>query len=161
MPRDTASPPLPTEPSALPPEASREALLALWRELFSEDPPKGLSQAFLRRFTAYEQQVRARGGLPRKLLADLVRLEAGTARPAAPALPPGGRLLRDWNGVTHVVEITGDGCLWQGQKFRSLTAVARAITGAHWSGPRFFGMGAAKPAAVARTTRRGPGAGAA
>ena len=56
------------------------------------------------------------------------------------ALKPGGRLLREWNGVTHVVEVTETGFLWNGETWRSLSAIARAITGTHWSGPRFFGL---------------------
>ena len=53
---------------------------------------------------------------------------------------PGTRLVREWNGVTHVVEVTETGATWNGQHWRSLSAVAREITGAHWSGPRFFGL---------------------
>ena len=53
---------------------------------------------------------------------------------------PGGRLLREWNGITHVVEIGEDGFVWRDARYRSLSAIAREITGAHWSGPRFFGL---------------------
>lgn len=49
-------------------------------------------------------------------------------------------MLREWNGVTHVVEVTETGFLWNGETWRSLSAIAREITGAHWSGPRFFGL---------------------
>jgi hypothetical protein len=57
-----------------------------------------------------------------------------------PRLKPGGRLLREWGGVTHVVEV-GDGVFhWRGKSWSSLSAIARAITGARWSGPRFFGL---------------------
>jgi len=61
-------------------------------------------------------------------------------RTARLALKPGGRLLREWNRVTHVVDITEGGFAWNGQSYRSLSAIAREITGAHWSGPRFFGL---------------------
>ncbi|WP_283054676.1 DUF2924 domain-containing protein [Thetidibacter halocola] len=62
-------------------------------------------------------------------------------RPASsPALKPGGRLIREWNGVTHVVDIVEGGFLWNGQRHASLSPIARAITGARWSGPRFFGL---------------------
>ncbi|WP_423827748.1 DUF2924 domain-containing protein [Shimia abyssi] len=57
-----------------------------------------------------------------------------------PALKPGGRLIREWNGVTHVVEVVEGGFLWKGQRYASLSPIARAITGARWSGPRFFGL---------------------
>ena len=55
-------------------------------------------------------------------------------------LVPGVRLLRDWNGRTHVVDVTEAGYLYEGETYRSLSAIARKITGAHWSGPRFFGL---------------------
>jgi hypothetical protein len=55
-------------------------------------------------------------------------------------LKPGARLLRDWNGRTHVVDVTDAGYQWNGETHRSLSAIARAITGARWSGPRFFGI---------------------
>lgn len=53
---------------------------------------------------------------------------------------PGARLLRDWNGRTHVIDVTENGYLYDGTIYRSLSAIARRITGAHWSGPRFFGL---------------------
>jgi hypothetical protein len=52
----------------------------------------------------------------------------------------GGRILREWNGVTHVVDVLDLGFRWNGTTYRSLSAIARAITGARWSGPRFFGL---------------------
>jgi len=73
---------------------------------------------------------------------------AGEVKPkvSSPALKPGGRLLREWNGVTHVVDVTDGGFVWKGETWRSLSAIAREITGAHWSGPRFFGLnGKARP----------------
>jgi hypothetical protein len=56
------------------------------------------------------------------------------------SLRPGTRLVREWRGVTHMVLIHADGIEWRGQRYRSLTIVARKITGARWSGPRFFGL---------------------
>ena len=53
---------------------------------------------------------------------------------------PGTRLIREWRGVTHAVLVHADGYEWQGERHRSLSLIARAITGAHWSGPRFFGL---------------------
>jgi len=121
----------------------RAALLAAWRQLFGSPAPKKISRPLLLRFLAFELQARERGGLPKSVLADLARSgRAGKpARPTSPRLKPGGRLLREWNGVTHVVEVTPEGYLWRGTTYRSLSAIARAITGAHWSGPRFFGLG--------------------
>lgn len=118
----------------------RAALLAAWPDFFSAPAPKGISRTFLRRFLAFEVQARRQGGLPKRVTAALRRDEKVARRSATPTLKPGGRLLREWNGVAHVVEVTAEGYLWNGARYRSLSAVAREITGAHWSGPRFFGL---------------------
>jgi hypothetical protein len=81
--------------------------------------------------------------LPTALRARLDRIAAGAERKASPKIKPGARLLREWNGTTHVVDVLPDGFLWNGTRHRSLSAIARAITGARWSGPRFFGIVAA------------------
>ncbi|MCU9846723.1 DUF2924 domain-containing protein [Defluviimonas sp. WL0024] len=120
--------------------ADRQTLIAWWRQIFGSNVPKGLSQGFLRRFLAFELQSRQHGGLPTSLLAQLRRIDLGHERRPTASLQPGARLLREWNGVTHVVEMLPRGCLWNGKSYRSLSAVARAITGAQWSGPRFFGL---------------------
>ena len=118
----------------------RVALIAAWSDLIGSPVPKGLSQTLLHRILATEVQTRRYGGLPARVKTALRRNERDRRRPKSPVLKPGGRLLREWNGVTHVVEITEDGCHWNGQHYRSLSAIAREITGAHWSGPRFFGL---------------------
>jgi len=118
----------------------RNELLVLWAELLGGAPPKSLSRPFLRRILAFELQARRHGGLPAAVARQLARIAAGEDRPKTPGLRPGGRLIREWNGVTHVVEVTAEGYLWRGTRHRSLSAIARAITGAHWSGPRFFGL---------------------
>ncbi len=121
------------------PEMDRRALLAAWRGLFPEPPPKGLSAPFLRRFLAFELQARRHGGLPKSYQRALKTAAAPKTRPAR-SLKPGGRLLREWNGVTHTVDVTDDAFIWRGECYRSLSAIARAITGVRWSGPRFFGL---------------------
>jgi hypothetical protein len=118
----------------------RAALMAAWSDLFRSPVPKGLSQSFLRRFLAFEVQARQLGGLPKRFLANLDGQNAAKAARSDATLKPGGRLLREWNGVTHSVEVIDEGFRWNGQAYRSLSAVARAITGARWSGPRFFGL---------------------
>lgn len=145
----------------------RDALLDLWRDCFGGSAPKGMSLSFLRRFLAFELQARAQGGLPAPLRAKLDRIDAGRDRAPTPSLTSGGRLLREWNGITHVVDVTPRGYLWQGKYHRSLSVIARAITGAHWSGPRFFGVkktagsggaaGAAKPKAAPQGRRKAGG----
>lgn len=102
--------------------------------------PRGLSQPFLRRFIAFELQSRRKGGLPRAVAAAIEKGAGGKPRRVSPSLKPGGRLVREWNGVSHVVDVTEVGFAWNGRSYRSLSAIARAITGAHWSGPRFFGL---------------------
>lgn len=118
----------------------RAALVAAWLEIFRTPVPKGLSKALMRRFLAREIQTRQMGGLSTKTRAALSNPSDQAARPRSPALQPGGRLLREWNGVTHVVDVTEDGFVWKQTRYRSLSKIAREITGAHWSGPRFFGL---------------------
>ncbi len=55
-------------------------------------------------------------------------------------LKPGAKLVREWRGATHTVIVIEDGFEWNGRHGRSLSAIAREITGVHWSGPRFFGL---------------------
>lgn len=121
----------------------RTELVARWQSCYRTAPPKGISRALLVRAIAYEMQVKAIRGLKpaakRRLQApgDTPR----TVEPASrPALQPGARLIREWNGSTHRVEVVDSGFVWNGKQYRSLSAIARAITGARWSGPRFFGL---------------------
>lgn len=123
----------------------RAALLERWAELFGSDPPKGMHATMLRRVIAHEVQLRAFGGLSRETRARLDRLvrDLSGARSFAPsksAIAPGTRFVREWNGRTHVVEAIEGGFLWRGATYTSLSSVARAITGARWSGQRFFGL---------------------
>jgi hypothetical protein len=117
-----------------------------WRRLHRTPPPMRLSRDLLTRGITYKLQERAYGGLStataRKLeQAGADSLSRGSVTPAPPiSLRPGTRLVREWRGVTHMVLIHADGVEWRGQRYRSLTIVARKITGARWSGPRFFGL---------------------
>ena len=116
----------------------RASLLETWQNIFGRPAPKGLSQNMLQRFLAFEVQAKAQGGLSRSARASLASAKPKKAQRAK--LKPGGRLIREWNGVTHIVDVTEGGFEWRGQTWRSLSAIAREITGAHWSGPRFFGL---------------------
>lgn len=141
----------------------REGLIAIWPDLAGGTPPRAMSQGLMRRFLAYELQARECGGL---LASDLDRLERLTetrTRTSTTKMAAGARFLREWNGVTHVVERTESGYRWNGRVFGSLSAIAKEITGAHWSGPRFFGIGASAKATSAasrtpRSVRKGPAA---
>lgn len=118
----------------------RAALIAAWHEVFGTPVPKRLSRPFLRRFLAFEVQARESIGLPKGFVTKLARAARDGPSPASPMLKPDGRLIREWNGVTHVVDVVEGGFLWNGQRYASLSPIARAITGARWSGPRFFGF---------------------
>ena len=105
-----------------------------------------LSRDLLMRGITYKLQERLLGGLSKSIIRQLQRLdselEVSDARKRAPliSLKPGTRLVREWHGVTHTVLVLADGVEWKGRRYRSLTVVAREITGARWSGPRFFGL---------------------
>lgn len=66
--------------------------------------------------------------------------EPQSPKPRRSSVSPGARLVREWNGKTHVVDVIDEGFVFQATVHKSLTAIARQITGAHWSGPRFFGL---------------------
>lgn len=124
-----------------------DQLRSEWQQLYRLPPPKRLSRDLLRRAIAYKIQEQAYGGLSQAVrrrlqtLARAVAQEGEAGLGAGPALKPGAQLVRQWRGATHCVVVLEDGFLYQDQRYHSLTAIARAITGAHWSGPRFFGLG--------------------
>lgn len=129
-------------------QMGREGLLDLWPKVMGTVVPRSMSQGLLRRFLAFELQAKADGGLSRIELTEIARLGAASSRARTTRMAQGSRFLREWNGVTHVVERTEAGYLWNGELHASLSAIAKAITGAHWSGPRFFGVKAAANAAA-------------
>jgi hypothetical protein len=122
-------------------------LRAEWRQGHRMQPPKTLSRDLIIRGITYSIQERALGALSKSLLRQIaggpVDASAGHRRHAAPSvsIKPGTRLVREWHGVTHSILVHADGVEWRGQRYKSLSVVAREITGAHWSGPRFFGLG--------------------
>ncbi len=103
-----------------------------------------IGPALLRRLLAYRLQERLLGGLPAVVARELDRASSSGSDNSVPMprqeLTPGSRLVREWNGRTVTVTVTEDGFLWEGQARRSLSEIAREVTGAHWSGPRFFGL---------------------
>lgn len=110
--------------------------------LFEEKAPPQALAGHLRAKVAYRIQELAFGGLPDDVKAQLDALAAGQAAPKPRKtkceLLPGTRLCREWQGVMHEVEVGDEGFTYQGQKFRSLSGVARKITGTHWNGHLFF-----------------------
>lgn len=122
----------------------------VWGRLYGRAAPS-LSPDLLRRGLAYRLQEKKKGGLDQQTKKYLERY-AGNA-PLADTKPPlgaklsvGTKLVRDWHGVGHSVTVLDDGFDYEGQHWRSLTAIARHITGTKWSGPRFFGLTAKGPA---------------
>src|SRR3712207_290142 len=117
-----------------------------WQRLFRAHPPQKISRDLLELAIAWKLQERSLGGLSpatKRRLADLtatLESKGDLTKARALKLKPGVRLLREWGGDTHEVLVTEDGFLWQGRSWRSLSAIAGAITGTHWSGPRFFGL---------------------
>lgn len=128
------------------PDLSRRELLERWGKLYGNAPPKGISRALMIRAVAYGVQAKRHGGLKPAVARRLQRVtdrsspDKKTAVVPAPNLRSGTRLVREWNGSTHVVDVVDGGFIWNGERHRSLSAIARAITGAHWSGPRFFAV---------------------
>ena len=122
--------------------ADRAALLDRWRDLIGAPPPKNLSLPFLRRALAFELQCQALGGPKTRTIEDLGRIAAGKASRTSVGtkLRPGAKLVREWQGRTWTVEVIDGGFLMAGERYVSLSAIARKITGARWSGPRFFGL---------------------
>ena len=126
-------------------DRSTHELRLAWRQLYCTGPPRGLSRDLLIRALANQLQERTHGGASRALRRRLQTLAGEFERGGAsfdPALLPktGTTLVRQWRGHTHTVLVHNDGFEHEGQLYRSLTAIAERITGAHWSGPRFFGL---------------------
>ena len=121
-----------------------------WGEAFGRPPPRHIARSLLVRALAYHIQEKVLGGLKPAVRRHLARaaaeLSAGRSPPAPfPTLKPGTRLLREWHGVMHEVIVLEDSVQYRGTSWRSLSAVAREITGTRWSGPRFFGLRKASP----------------
>jgi len=121
------------------------ALREEWRRLKGSAPPR-LSRDLLLRAIAYELQVKAFGGLSAQALRKISMAEdksgdtLETPERLQVRLSSGARLVREWHGRTHSVEVLQNGFLFDGQTYRSLSEIARRITGSHRSGPRFFGL---------------------
>lgn len=120
-------------------------LRAEWERIHRAPPPPGFGPDLLSRALTYAIQERARGCLSpciaREIRRGVADVSATSLLPdRAPALRPGTRLTREWHGRTHHVHVVERGFEYRDKPYRSLTAIAREITGARWSGPRFFGL---------------------
>ncbi|MFD2252742.1 hypothetical protein FHS82_004200 [Pseudochelatococcus lubricantis] len=144
---------LPTRLTALG-TMDRDALVSEWRRQFRVNPPERIRRDLLELGTAWKLQEKAFGGVKKAVAAELQELAQALAttgdirRAKAPRLKPGARLVREWGGVTHEVNVTEAGFVWDGKSWKSLSAIAEKITGAHWSGPRFFGLASRAKTAI-------------
>lgn len=144
----------------------RDQLVTLWRKSFGVDPPRGVHKGLLIRAGAYHLQQKHYGGLSgetkrllklavrdlKKTIAAKAAQKEGDDTPVATSavkstgtnerriILPGARLIRDWNGNSHVVDVVDNGFIYAGRRYRSLSKIAGEITGTNWSGPRFFGL---------------------
>ena len=121
-----------------------DELRIVWQRVCGDEPPGRLTRDLMVRAITYRMQEQAHGGLApatRRRLRALARefeAKGADARDPGVALRPGTRLLREWGGKAHVVLVVEHGFEYDGQRYASLTQIARRITGAHWSGLRFF-----------------------
>ena len=153
--------------------AGREALSRLpmlnlhelrqeWRRLNKADTGPHLSRDLLVRAVAYRLQELALGGLrpePQRQLRQIAMEVKQTGAPTTrlrPLLPSGTRLMREWRGRRYEVVVLDAGFSWQGTHYRSLSAIARTITGTPWSGPLFFGLKQNQPASHRSLQAFGP-----
>ncbi len=117
-----------------------------WRRLYRSPAPKRVARDLLMLGVAWKIQEQAYGGLSaatKRRLAEMAKVmerDGDITRNRVARLKPGAKLVREWRGEAHTVIVIEDGFEWKGRHWRSLSAIAREITGVHWSGPRFFGL---------------------
>jgi hypothetical protein len=130
------------------PGLTRVELLEQWEKAHDNPAPKGITRRLLEYSAAYAIQVKAFGGLSTSIKRKLARNTKNGANETKPTvkprkakgLAPGTRLVREWHGGTYHVEVIDKGFLYESTTYKSLSVIAREITGARWSGPRFFGL---------------------
>lgn len=119
-------------------ELPRKALAARWATAYGAPPAADISASLMRKALAWEIQAAVFGGHSAKTIRALKAVAKGGAAPKTASA--GTRLVREWNGATYEIEVLESGYRWRGETWRSLSAIAREITGTKWSGPRFFGL---------------------
>jgi hypothetical protein len=128
------------------PDLGITELRARWQELFGRPAPKSFRRNLLVRGVAYQMQVQVYGGLSDKTkrrlreIAEAVRNGDPDAVLPGPQIKPGTRIVRLWQDKTHNVLVLVDGYQWDGKTYKSLSAIAKAITGTNWNGYTFFGV---------------------
>jgi hypothetical protein len=122
-------------------EMSSRERKAEWHRRMGAVAPPAFGSGLLARALAYEVQAKALGGLSKADLKRLARFgSSGQLEPTTGAVKPGTWLSRTWHGEVHQVVVLEAGFEYRGERFSSLSQIAMRITGAHWSGPRFFGL---------------------
>jgi hypothetical protein len=123
-----------------------DQLRARWKVMFGRTPSRGIGRSFLTVAIAYRLQERAYGGLKPSTSRMLARVAEETTtrsslkKPQIRKAQSGTLLIREWQGTAHRVTMLDHGVSFNGKHYRSLSEVAREITGSRWSGPRFFGL---------------------
>lgn len=125
-------------------EVSRSKVLDDWRQMLRIPAPKNLSKDLMSSILAWERQVKTLGGMPADLQRALKTFDKPHKTIPSMDLKPGVTLVREWNGRTYQVNVLDRGFEMDGKDYKSLSALARKITGAKWSGPRFFGLNTKK-----------------
>ena len=140
-------------------DLSLKDLRECWLEITGQPAPKFFRRKFLLRAVAYRLQVKTHGGMSpstkRQLREIALSLASGKEISLLLRTPikPGTRLIRLWQEKTHIVTVLPDGFEWQGQKYNSLSAIAKAITGTNWNGYAFFGLKNGSKARASSTER--------
>ena len=130
------------------PGLPRKALVARWDKAYGRPPPKGISRRLLEYAAAYDLQLKMLGGLKPAIKCKLSKIGNSPAKGGLKSsqsdlrktVSVGSRLIREWHGRTYTVDVQESGFTYNGKRYASLSQVARVITGARWSGPRFFGL---------------------
>lgn len=128
------------------PTMSKAVLCDLWKQFFHSDPSSELRRDLMIPILSYRIQEQAFGSLSARVQERLRQLsrafEKGSdpCAPRAPRIRPGTRLVREWGNQVHLVNVQTNGYEYQGNRYQSLSEVARLITGTRWSGPLFFGI---------------------
>jgi hypothetical protein len=131
-------------------QASIAELKERWRACYGNEPHRRMSRELLTRAVAYALQEQMFGGLKPETRQLLERTAAEVSTKRTPSTQscghasPGSVLIREWHGSSHQVMVHADGVTYRKQRYRSLSEVARLITGTRWSGPLFFGLKAGK-----------------
>lgn len=131
---------------------SRSQLLGRWQELYGKTPPSGIRREVMIPFLAYRIQENAQGSLSASERAQIKSVARNLKCAGNPLnrstrlrIKTGTRVLRRWGHEMHEVSVTETGYEYRGHNYRSLSEIARLITGTRWSGPAFFGLKKSPP----------------